>query len=595
MTHLLVIGGASSDILHFAGQKIASAGGAGMYTAMAAQRCGVQVSMFGPRPVSCPERLQPVAEHLKEWLGPVFSPGQLPQFEISYEQGKTEYLKKSLGAELLLSPTDLPADLSKYDLVHLTPLGDVVNQLAFIQACRQRGVKKISAGTGLFNVEEQPQAVRAVLEESDYFFMNNLEAEAVFGSLESAKTKPGKVLFVTLGEKGALVILGNFVTELQTAPCKVLDPTGAGDTFCGATNAQLIKGNHPVMAARSAMSLAAQMIEHPGPTALLWPDPPPDAPWDQRAVVNESQVQKVSQLIAELPEVSPFDFTAPENPPVGHPLALDWFFVSTLQQFSFWTTDNGRYHQPLIASIDGVELKGSDYLWQGYLRSLEDDPEFFTPQRQANHTQTEMENLFRADDGTVPMPALELHLAQARQYGQDMLTLKLTPHEVVRQAQASAKPLKTFFELLDHIGGYKEDPLRKKPGLLALILNQRPEVFFPIEEDERVTPVIDYHEMRACLRVGLVDVVDGKLWEKLVNRQVLMPDEEWAVRYAAYIAIEQVADISGKSAGAVDWFFFNSRKRCPEMTEPICEECQIDPICAHQKELFQPVMRTTFY
>jgi hypothetical protein len=74
-----------------------------------------------------------------------------------------------------------------------------------------------------------------------------------------------------------------------------------------------------------------------------------------------------------------------------------------------------------------------------------------------------------------------------------------------------------------------------------------------------------------------------------------MPDEEWAVRYAAYIAIEQVADISGKSAGAVDWFFFNSRKRCPEMTKPICEECQIDPICAHQKELFQPVMRTTFY
>ena len=595
MAHLLVIGGASSDILHFTGQTAASAGGAGMYTAMAAQRCGVQVSMFGPRPDPCPERLQPVAGHLTEWLGPAFSPEQLPQFEISYEQGKTEYLKKSLGAELLLSPTELPEDLSQYDLIHVTPLGDAINQLAFVQACRQRGAKKISAGTGLFNVEEQPQAVGAVVEESDYFFMNNLEAEAVFGSLESTKTEPGKVLFVTLGEEGALVIQGDFVTELPVVPCKVLDPTGAGDTFCGATNAQLIKGNHPVMAARSATALAAQMIEHPGPTALFWPDPPPDAPMDRRAVVNDSQVHKVAQLIAALPEVTPFDFTGPVLPPTGHPLALDWFFVSTLQQFSFWTTDNGRYHEPLIASIDGVELKGSDYLWQGYMRPLEADPEFFTPERQANHTHEEMLKLFRADDGSDPMPALELHLEQALKYGQDMLALKLTPQEVIRQAQSSAKPLKTFFELLDHIGGYKEDPLRKKSGLLALILNQRPDVYLTIGEDERVTPVIDYHSMRSCLRVGLVDVVDEELRKKLVGRQVLLPSEEWDVRHPAYDAIEQVAASSGKSMGAVDWFFFNSRKRCPEMTEPICENCQVDPICAHRKDLFQPVIRTTFY
>jgi hypothetical protein len=47
--------------------------------------------------------------------------------------------------------------------------------------------------------------------------------------------------------------------------------------------------------------------------------------------------------------------------------------------------------------------------------------------------------------------------------------------------------------------------------------------------------------------------------------------------------------------GAVDWFFFNSRKRCPEMMEPVCGDCQVDPVCAHRKELFQPVLRTTFY
>ena len=169
---------------------------------MAARRCGAQVAIFGLRPDPCPERLKPVAGHLAEWLGPVVSPAQLPQIEISYRQGKTEYLKVSLGAWAMLSPTMLPADLSKYDLVHVTQQADALLQLSFIQACRQRGAKQISAGTYPVDVDKQPQAVRAIMEQTDYFFMNNLEAKALFGSLESAHTEPGQVLYVTLGRGG---------------------------------------------------------------------------------------------------------------------------------------------------------------------------------------------------------------------------------------------------------------------------------------------------------------------------------------------------------------------------------------------------------
>ena len=193
------------------------------------------------------------------------------------------------------------------------------------------------------------------------------------------------------------------------------------------------------------------------------------------------------------------------------------------------------------------------------------------------------------------MPALDLHLEMAQAYGRDMLAAQLTPEAVVQKARASSTPLRTFIELLDTISGYKEDPLRKKSGLLVLILNQRPEAFLHFGSDEQVEPVIDYHLMRSCLRVGLIDVLDNGLKTKLMNRQVISPDEEWAVRYAAYRAIEQVVTVSGKSTGAVDWFFFGARKRCPEMSEPECNLCQIDSVCAHRKELFQPVLRTTFY
>jgi hypothetical protein len=131
--------------------------------------------------------------------------------------------------------------------------------------------------------------------------------------------------------------------------------------------------------------------------------------------------------------------------------------------------------------------------------------------------------------------------------------------------------------------------------LLALILDQRPEGFLRPAPGEAEPPVIDYHLMRSCLRIGLVDIRDDDLRRRVIARQELLADEEWAIRYAAYLAIQQVQQLSGRDMGTVDWFFFGARQRCPEMTEPDCPACPVDPVCAHRKELFQPVIRTTYY
>lgn len=101
--------------------------------------------------------------------------------------------------------------------------------------------------------------------------------------------------------------------------------------------------------------------------------------------------------------------------------------------------------------------------------------------------------------------------------------------------------------------------------------------------------------MRSCLRVGLIEVRDESLAADLTARKIISVADEQVVRQAAYEAFEQIAALSGKSMGAVDFFFFGARRRCPEMTEPDCAKCALDPICAKQKALFQPVYRTTFY
>ena len=113
------------------------------------------------------------------------------------------------------------------------------------------------------------ERVRRLFEWADLFFMNENEARGLFGSVAKAQTRPGALLFVTLGEAGALVIEGDRVTHVPGQPAAELDPTGAGDTFCGATLAGLVQGESPPTAARRAVALAAQTVSQVGPGALL--------------------------------------------------------------------------------------------------------------------------------------------------------------------------------------------------------------------------------------------------------------------------------------------------------------------------------------
>ena len=307
-------------------------------------------------------------------------------------------------------------------------------------------------------------------------------------------------------------------------------------------------------------------------------------------------MNEISRLLARLDDASAYPFVGPGLPPAGHPEALDFFFATTLQQFGFWSEKDGRYDRPMVAPLGGVELKGSSYLFTAFLRRLEKDQGFCSPARQADMTREELLDVFRADDGSDPMPALELHLAQARQYGRDMLALGLTPAALIENARASSRPLQHLLCSLDRVGGYKEDPLRKKSSLLALILSQRPEGFLAFGKQrgcrarDRLPPdaLVPQDRPGRCRRRRAAR-------QSLVARQVIDAGEEWAVRVAAYRAIEQVISASGKSCGAVDWFFFSARRRCPEMSRPECAQCPIDSACAHRIELYQPVHRTVFY
>ena len=312
-----------------------------------------------------------------------------------------------------------------------------------------------------------------------------------------------------------------------------------------------------------------------------------------------NQIGRFADLLPKLPSVKPFDFCGEAAgtlfPKQGHPGALSAFFFTTAHQFGFWSLDGTRYNRPMIAQAGGVDRKGSDFLFFCTQRALNADPDFFRPEKLVELSGTDVDKLFHDDNGRNPLPMWAEHKNIIYEYADWFVEQKTSPEQLLVRANKARKPLKWFLDQLREIPGYREDPLQKKSMLLAVILENRPEHFLKVIDPKHAVPIIDYHLQRSALRTGLVKITDDNLRRKLVSRTQISKELEGEVRKATYQAIEKLVEVSGLSVAAIDYFFFTNRTRCPEMSEPKCEQCPVKAICNRDTTLFQPVFRTTFY
>ena len=591
---LLVVGGASLDQIHVRGEPVATPGGAGLYTALAAARAGIDVTMLAPLPDPMPPELAPACELIR-WVGPSVGLDGLPRFEIAYDaDGSVALFREHLGAEPDMTPAMLDLVNDFPTTAYCVPFMDARLQRSFIDELAARGCLTIAATYGKA-AGADTDLVRSTLDLADLSFCNAAEANLLFGDEPDPPT--GHLRFVTRGRGGATVLQGDHRTDIDGEQAEALDPTGAGDTFCGTTIARLLLGDHPVEAARRANAAAAEMVAGVGPTALLRPGPPPHPSIDDRVRVDHGTVDRLAALIATLDDLEPFEFTGELFPAVGDRGAVGWFTAATLQQFGFWYEQDGVWAGSMVAAIDHVDRKGSDYLWAVYRRWADLDSAAMQPVRQAELTRTDWHHIAADDSGIDPFPRSDLAVDLIRAYGRTLVELGISADDLLRVASASPRPMRALLTLLDHVGGYREDPLRKKAALLGVILRQRPEHFLPRPDEvaDDAPPIVDYHVQRSCLRTGIVTVADAELRTAIIDRRVLSEADEAAVRRASFEAVAALSERSGRGIGTVDWFLFAMRHRCPEATVPVCAECPADPVCAHRVELFQPVLRTTAY
>jgi sugar/nucleoside kinase (ribokinase family) len=75
----------------------------------------------------------------------------------------------------------------------------------------------------------------------------------------------GKLVVLKRGPVGCRVYAGTEVYDVGGFTVPVVDPTGAGDTFCGAFAVAMLDGLEPVAAARFANAAGALAVTRRGP------------------------------------------------------------------------------------------------------------------------------------------------------------------------------------------------------------------------------------------------------------------------------------------------------------------------------------------
>lgn len=258
LSEVLVVGSAALTRVHLPdGARVETAGGAGLYAALASARAGADTTLLGVRAEPLPAALSGVGA-MVPWVGPV---GVLPRLEIAhYGGGKAALLGADWGAEGRLVPDLLDDfDFGAMGWAVAMPMADPARQLAFVQAFRARGWRSAAVTYGRA-ASGQRGVVLDTVTAADYFFCNENEANLLFGGVAGVVARAGQVVVVTLGAGGAWVIEAERRTHIAAPVVAEVDPTGAGDTLCGTLLARLAQGDDLLAAALAGVVAASASV-----------------------------------------------------------------------------------------------------------------------------------------------------------------------------------------------------------------------------------------------------------------------------------------------------------------------------------------------
>lgn len=161
-------------------------------------------------------------------------------YEVTVET-INKYKDIILSADLVLMQLEIPLETVEYTL----------------ELCAENNVKV------LLNPAPAVELTSSMIENATYITPNELELKVILGKncdTEAEMKKYPNKLIVTLGSKGVKYFDGKEIRIIDSYKVDVVDTTGAGDTFCGAMAAALVRGDNLESAIKFANKAAAYSI-----------------------------------------------------------------------------------------------------------------------------------------------------------------------------------------------------------------------------------------------------------------------------------------------------------------------------------------------
>jgi len=253
---------------------MATAGGAALYAAVGARLAGTASTLVSRRgegiPASTVERLAEL--HIDAQLVGTEAPA-ITQWVLYETDGSRTYLTHpGSGTYDQMSPVPDEHRLFLGAAVHLAPM-PISAQAAWVHALQGRAT--VSLDPHHDSARGCPEEVLTVLPSLAAFLPSEGESRDLAGpdpvaALRAYRAAGVPLAVVKLGAEGSLVAADDGIWHVPAVPARVVDVTGAGDSYCGAFCATLARGEHPLTAARWAAAAASVVVECLG--ALLDPD-----------------------------------------------------------------------------------------------------------------------------------------------------------------------------------------------------------------------------------------------------------------------------------------------------------------------------------
>lgn len=221
------------------------------------------------------------------------------------------------SAEVAPQPSDVPSawlERTPAPVVHVAAM-PLPAATALVRSVRERAPRAVIT---LDTHEDWPRGgeVLEVARLVDVFIPSREELSTLFGYEDpergAAELVSGGVtcVVVKVGGDGALVArAGEAPVRVPAAPVTVVDPTGAGDSFCGGFAAGLALGEDPVAAARRGCATAAAAIGAAGSLRLL--DRGPIARDLLAGTRDDYGIETMDREIATIPDVIAAQFADP--------------------------------------------------------------------------------------------------------------------------------------------------------------------------------------------------------------------------------------------------------------------------------------------